>query len=261
MRGHPESEAALDDRLVNESDPARKAQLGSQELTDVGRRIIRLWRAEGSLRLASIALRLATSPLLEYGRVVFFVRELDNDHSWPKAPMPDGLEIRQAHVSEIPKLISAGRADRTLAALRFRRGDQCVVVVDGGGQILHNRWVTVMPTPIPELLRDIIPRHDEAYFYDGYTRPEARSLGLDGVVRSFIFDTLRAAHYARVYSYVRGDNSRGLRAASRWQACVGELWFIRFRRLGAWIVSQCDADGSNAAAWPDLGDATAAWPI
>ena len=235
-----------------------KAQVGSHELTDVGRRIIRLWRADGPVRLASIALRLATSPLLEYGRVVFFVRDLHDDQDWPKAPMSHGLLIRQAHVSEIPKLISAGRTDPMLAAIRFRRGDQCVVVVDAQGQILHNRWVTVMPTPVPELLRDLIPRPDEAYFYDGYTRPEARSLGLDGAVRSYIFDTLRAADYARVYSYVRGDNRPGLRAASRCQTPVGELWFVRFRRLGTWIVSRCDADRSKALTWPDLGDGTLA---
>ena len=241
---------------MNESGSAEKAQIGSHELADVGRRIIRLWRADGSVRLATVALRLATSPLLEYGRVVFFVRELHDDRDWPKAPVSHDLEIRQALVSEIPKLISAGRADPTLAALRFRRGDQCVVVVDVEGRIVHNRWVTVMPTPVPELLRDIIPRVDEAYFYDGYTRPEARSLGLDGAVRSYIFDTLRAARYARVYSYVRGDNRPGLRAASRWQMPVGELWFVRFRRVGAWIVSRSDADGSRATTWPDLGDGT-----
>jgi hypothetical protein len=243
---------------VNESASAEKAQIANHELADVGRRIIRLWRADGSVRLATVALRLATSPLLEYGRVVFFVRELHDDRDWPKAPVSHDLEIRQALISEIPKLISAGRGDPTLAALRFRRGDQCVVVVDAGARILHNRWVTVMPTPVPELLRDIIPRPDEAYFYDGYTRPEARSLGLDGAVRSYIFDTLRAANYARVYSYVRGDNRPGLRAASRWQAPVGELWFVRFRRVGAWIVSRCDADGARAAIWPDLGDGTLA---
>jgi len=111
-----------------------------------------------------------------------------------------------------------------------------------------------MPTPVPELLRDITPRRDEAYFYDGYTRPEARSLGLDGAVRSYIFDTLRAAHYARVYSYVRGDNRPGLRAASRWQASAGELWFVRVRRAGSWIVSRCDAEGASVPIWPDLSD-------
>ena len=210
------------------------------------------------MRIASIALRLATSPLVEYGRLVFFVRALDDDRDWPKAPTSPGLEIRQADVSEIPKLISAGRADPTLAALRFRRGDQCVVVVDRDGQILHNRWVTVMPTPVPELLRDIIPRRDEAYFYDGYTRPEARTFGLDGAVRSYIFDTLRAAYYARVYSYVRGDNRPGLRAASCWQAPVGELGYVRVRRVGSWIVSRSDADRSRTATWPDFGEGTLA---
>src|SRR5262245_17310095 len=134
--------SAQNDRVVNESGSMRKAELGRHELADVGRRIIRLWRADGSMRLASIAFRLATSPLLEYGRVVFFVRELHDDRDWPKAPVSHDLEIRQALVSEIPKLISAGRADPTMAALRFRRGDQCVVVVDAEGRILHNRWVT-----------------------------------------------------------------------------------------------------------------------
>src|SRR5262249_45310902 len=127
--GRP-ARAGLDDRLVNESVLSRKVEFAGQALADVGHRIIRLWRADGCVRIASIALRLATSPLLEYGRLVFFVRELDDDRDWPKAPVSHGLEIRQAHVSEIPKLISAGRADPTLAALRFRRGDQCVVVVD-----------------------------------------------------------------------------------------------------------------------------------
>src|SRR5262245_66560550 len=96
--------SAQNDRVVNESGSMRKAELGSHELADVGRRIIRLWRADGPLRLASIALRLATSPLLEYGRVVFYVRELHDDQDWPKAPMSHGLELRPADLSEITKL-------------------------------------------------------------------------------------------------------------------------------------------------------------
>src|SRR5262250_1458794 len=96
-------ERTQNDRLVSESGLVRKAELGRHELADVGRRIIRLWRADGSVRLASIALRLATSPLLEYGRVVFFVRKLDDDQDWPKAPVSRDLEIRQAQVSEIPR--------------------------------------------------------------------------------------------------------------------------------------------------------------
>ncbi len=235
----------------------RTARAGSHELADAGRRVVRLWRADGSARLASIALRLAVSPLLEYGRIVFFVRDLTVSSGWPDASKSSGFEIRAAQPSDLSELISAGRPDPALAEMRFGRGDQCVVVTDTRGRVLHNRWVTVMPTPIPEILRDIVPRRDEAYFYDGYTRPDARGLGLDGAVRSFIFDTLRAARFTRAYSYVRGNNRPGLRAACRWQTCVGELWFVRVRRLGVWIVGTIDADDTGTAAvWPELRDPT-----
>jgi ribosomal protein S18 acetylase RimI-like enzyme len=239
--------------VVEGSGLGRTARAGSQELANAGRRVVRLWQADGSARLASIALRLAVSPLLEYGRIVFFVRDLAAPSDWPDASKSGGFEIRAAQLSDLSELVSAGRPDPALAEMRFHRGDQCVVVVDPRGRVLHNRWVTVMPTPIPEVLRDIEPRQDEAYFYDGYTRPDARGLGLDGAVRSFIFDTLRAARFTRVYSYVRGDNRPGLRAASRWQTCVGELWFVCIRRVGVWIVGTIDADDpGTAAVWPEL---------
>jgi len=218
-------------------------------LADATRRAVRLWRTDGPARLASIALHLAASPLVEFGHLAFFARELDADAGWPK--LPSGLEIRQAEGADLPGLVSAGRRDPALAEERFQRGDQCVIAVDPEGRIVHNRWVTVIPTPIPELRQDLCPRRDEAYFYDGYTRPEARSLGLDSAVRCYIFEALRRARFERVYSYVRGDNRPGLRAASRWQACVGELSFIRFRGVAAWVVSRHDADRSRSP-WPDL---------
>src|SRR5262245_44136203 len=61
-----------------------------------------------------------------------------------------------------------------------------------------------------------------------------------------------------LYSYVRGDNRPGLRAASRWQVPVGELGYVRVRRVGSWIVSRSDADRSRTATWPDLGEGTLA---
>ena len=126
-----------------------------------------------------------------------------------------------------------------------------MIAIDSNGVVVHSRWVTSIPTPIPELGMAITPGPHEAYFYDGYTRPEARSLGLDSAVRCYIFEALRRARFERVYSYVRGDNRPGLRAASRWQACVGELSFIRFRGVAAWVVSRHDADRSRSP-WPDL---------
>jgi hypothetical protein len=229
----------------------RRVPLKEAGLADATRRAVRLWQTDGTARLANIALHLAASPVLEFGHLTFFVRELDAEAGGPK--LPSGLEIRRAVSSDLPNLVSAGRADSTLAAKRFRRGDQCLVVVDGGGLVLHNRWITVIPTPIPELQRNICPQRDEAYFYDGYTRREARSLGLDGAVRCYIFDALRAIGFRRVYSYVRGDNRPGLRAASRWQTCVGEVSFLRLRGFGAWIISRRDTgDPHSRSPWPEL---------
>jgi hypothetical protein len=230
---------------------SRRVPLKEAGLSDATRRAVRLWQTDGPARLANIALRLAASPLLEFGHLAFFARELDAEVGWPK--LPSGLEIRRAISSDLPKLVSAGRADATLAEERFQRGDQCLVVVDAEGAVLHNRWITVIPTPIPELQRNIWPQRDEAYFYDGYTRREARSLGLDGAVRCYIFEALRAAGFRRVYSYVRGDNRPGLRAAARWQTAVGEVTFLRLRGLGAWILSRRDTgDPHSRSPWPEL---------
>ena len=99
-------------------------------------------------------------------------------------------------------------------------------------------------------------RPDEAYFYDGYTSPAARGLGLDGVARCFIFDMLRADKVERVYSYVRGDNGPGLRAASRWQSNIGEIWYVRIRGFRACMIER-RRNPNGPSAGPD---ARAAWP-
>jgi len=219
-------------------------------LTDAVHRVARMWQTDGPARLANVALHLAAAPLLEFGHVAFFLRELDTEAGWPK--LPSGLEIRQADRSDLPRLVSAGRVDPALAEQRFSRGDQCVVVVDPDGAVLHNRWITIRPTPIPELRRLICPQRDEAYFYDGYTRREARNLGLDGAVRRYIFESLRGAHFRRIYSYVRGDNRPGLRAAYRWQRCVGQICFLRLRGLRAWIIRREAGDLQDQGSWPEL---------
>jgi hypothetical protein len=223
-------------------------------LPDLAHSALRILRQDGPGRLALIAFRLGVSPLLEFGRLVFFARELDDGPTGVEAPA--GIEIRLAAVTDISQLVSAGRPDPRLASERFARGDRCVIAVDGAGAVPHSRWVTSIPTPIPELRMSIRPRPGEAYFYDGYTRPEARGGGLDGVVRRSIFDMLRADRCRRVYSYVRGDNKPGLRAAARWQACVGELWFLRIRGCPAWVLRKraaSERDHASPSPWPDLG--------
>jgi ribosomal protein S18 acetylase RimI-like enzyme len=109
------------------------------------------------------------------------------------------------------------------------------------GTVAHSRWVTTLATALPELGMAVAPRPGEVYFYDAYTRPDQRGQGIDGTVRCFIFETSRAAGFKRAYTYVRGDNPPGLRAAHRWMTCVGELWFLRIRGFRAWLIRKRDA--------------------
>jgi ribosomal protein S18 acetylase RimI-like enzyme len=229
------------------------------------RKAAKVMRDGGPLRLCLMLLRLAASPVIEFGRVVFFLRELDGTWTTPK--LPPGLEVGLAASSDLPRVVSDGRPDPQLPQLcrqRFERGDHCVLIKTDDGTVAHSRWVTTVATAIPELGMSIVPRPGEAYLYDGYTRPDQRSRGIDGVVRCFVFDMLRANGYKRVYSYVRGNNEPGLRAANRWQACVGEIWFLRVRGFRAWLISRRAADARSDAS-PSLPPASrdramAAWP-
>jgi hypothetical protein len=223
-------------------------------------KVVRLLREEGLGRLAMVSLRLATSPLLGFGRVVFFLRELDGQWSTPRAPA--GISVRLASLPELPRLVAARPPDAGLVELfrqRFRRGDWCVVAVEKNGTVAHSRWVSTLATLIPELNMEIRLRSGEAYLYDGSTRPDARGRGIDGVVRCFVFDKLRATGLNRVYSYCRGDNRPALRAANRWQTPVGEMWFLRLRGLGAWVIRRRERRRTVACAGP--AGLTAQWPL
>src|SRR5215475_5309698 len=75
--------------------------------------------------------RLAISPVLEFGRIVFFMRELDM--GWPEPVSLPDIEMRLGAPADIPA-IQAGRHDgKALSALlrhRFERGDRAVLAID-----------------------------------------------------------------------------------------------------------------------------------
>lgn len=213
--------------------PWARQEMGPARLV---RRAVSLLKRDGPLRVAINLLRLTLSPIVEFGRLVFFMRDLGGE--WSGAEVPAGLQLRLASPSEASRLISGGRPDLSLAEERFRRGDRCVVAVAPDGSLVHSRWVTEIATSIPELNMAIRPGPDEAYIYDGYTSPAARGLGIDAVVRCFIFDMLRAEKAKRVYSYVRGNNGPGLRAAARRQENVGQIWYVRLRGFRALMIER-----------------------
>lgn len=176
-------------------------------------------------------LRKLASPLFESGRIVFFVRQLD-EHL-PEVKPDIQLQLRLASPSDLYLLLGGSYPARSEAALkeRFERGDLCFMALDGAGRLAHSRWLTTTRCHILELGMDVVLRPGEAYFYDGYTMPETRGRSIDGAVRCFIFHWLRVVGFERVYSYVRGDNPVALGAARRWQQPIGKLRYLRVRGL------------------------------
>ena len=172
--------------------------------------------------------RKLASPVVEWGRVCFYARDLDADLPAPRAMQ--GIELRQASPADLGRLTYPERpATAESLAERFLRGHRCFMAIDGERKAAHTRWVATDQACIPELDADVVLAAGEAYMYDGYTRPDARGTGIDGAIRCLIFQSMREAGYRRVYSYVRGNNPVGLRAAQRWQRFTGGVRYLRLR--------------------------------
>jgi SAM-dependent methyltransferase len=197
----------------------------------------RVGREAGAVGLVSLACRKLASPLASWGGVTFFERRLDG---WtaPAVGSSPGFQALQMSVADVGALREGGDPTQDIAALaeRFERGDRAFGAIDTAGRICHVRWVATTRVHIPEIDRDIVLAPRQAYFYNGYTRPDARRCGIDGLVRTFIFETLQSEGFRSVYSYVRLDNRAGFRAASRWQQAVGTVRYIRLRRSAPWLT-------------------------
>src|SRR5262249_41431863 len=100
--------------------------------------------------------------------------------------------------------------------------------IASNSEIAHSRWVSTKDTDVPELEMMTRPRAKQGYMYDGYTKPEYCGRGIDGAVRNFIYQTMKCQGVENIYSYVRNDNPVGIRAARRWQARIGTVWYLRF---------------------------------
>ena len=183
-------------------------------------------RRSGSDRFVFRAGRRLVRTVVRWGHVVFFSRALAE--SVPSSTRTDGFRVREASEHELRWLLDGADPDQTTTELRrrFRRGDRCFVGVDSTGRAAHVRWATTRRAYVPELNRDVVLRPGEVYFYNGYTRPDARGRGLDGLVRQEIFRTFAACGCRTAWSYVRSDNPIGRRAAERWQSSGGSIRYL-----------------------------------
>jgi len=173
---------------------------------------------------------------LDFGRITFFKRDLGLDVPHPSAA--DGFAIRRAGAADLDRLSRQRHPERPAALLveRFRRGDLCFLAAGSDHALAHTRWVTSKGARVQELGLDLIVQPGWAYMYDGYTTPTYRGQGVDGAMRWFIFQSLRAEGCKAIYSYVRHDNPVAMRAAQRWQQRVGTLAYLRVGRFAPLVI-------------------------
>ncbi|MBI4526155.1 MAG: class I SAM-dependent methyltransferase [Deltaproteobacteria bacterium] len=206
------------------------------------RKTVRAFHEGGLGHLIARAFQKLSAPIVEFGSIVFFGRNLDQE--LPKSPSSDELTLRQASRADMNLLLQDD--DRPHAAeklrRRFDRGDFCFIALDAEGKLAHSRWATTGSAEIPELGMEIVLNREEAYFYDGYTRPDLRGRGIDGYIRLFIFNSTRALGARWIYSYVRGDNPVAFRAAQRWQQRLGRVWYMRVRGLKPIVIGYSRLD-------------------
>lgn len=225
------------------------------------RRSARLFREIGPRALAIRILRRLTRSQLQVGSLTFFARRADLEAEVRSAP---GFTVRELRATDRQAILFGSESGWETLQPRFAAGDLCFGALDEQGRAVHTRWVTFTGTNVPELGMDFVPAPNAAYFYDGYTRPDARRQGIDAAVRAAIFQAMRSHGRNRVYSYVRNDNPEGLRAASRCQETVARVRYARLfsraplvfgsRSIGAASLVRAreqvaDDARSRAAAW------------
>ena len=169
-------------------------------------------------------------PICRVGYIVFFERDLNNYSSDRRNDSSIRLSVlapRDCSLLAFSRPDSPDAVNRAIE--RFDKGDQCFVALTSNNEVAHSRWVSTNNTYIPELRMNTRPRPKQGYMYDGYSKPGFRGRGIDGLVRNFIFETLKTQGIESVYSYVRSDNPVGIRAARRWQTQLGKIWYLHFR--------------------------------
>ena len=173
----------------------------------------------------------AAAPIVKWGAITFFERALDPLHAGSDSPAAPGVRFRQLGESDVDRMLDGGDPDQDAGILvwRLRRRDRAFAAIDASGRICHVRWVSTTRVRIPEIERDIVLQPRQAYFYNGYTRHDARQRGIDSFVRRTLFEMLRSEGITSVCSYVRTDNAAGLRAASRWQRPAGTIRYVAVR--------------------------------
>jgi ribosomal protein S18 acetylase RimI-like enzyme len=176
-------------------------------------------------------------PVCRFGYLMFFERDLTNFSMTERKISSIRLTVLSPRDCYLLSSSRPGDPHVVAHAMeRFDKGDQCFAAIAPNNDVAHSRWVSTNDTFIPELQMRTRPRANEAYMYDGYSKPEYRGRGIDGTIRNFIFETMKSQGIQNIYSYVRSDNPVGIRAARRWQTQIGRVWYLHFRDTDALVL-------------------------
>jgi ribosomal protein S18 acetylase RimI-like enzyme len=195
----------------------------------VSRRAIATLRGEG---LGAAASKVAGA-LWTRGAVVVFEMHAARVRD-RAAPVP-GVAVRPLEPADLPAYAESQPSSAEMVEARLRRGDRCVVAVEGD-RVLGSRWATTSSADIPDLWLSFPVCPGVAYSYDAFTLPEARGRGIGAAVTAALFDRVVADGASRVVNAVLPDNRAGQGLARGRSEALGTL---RSNRLGDWRLARC----------------------
>jgi GNAT superfamily N-acetyltransferase len=192
-------------------------------------------RAIGAFRDGGLgaAASKAAGALWTHGAVEVF--EMQAARVRDRAAVVPGVTVRLLEDGDLATYTTSQPSSAEMVEARLRRGDRCVVAVDGG-RVLGSRWATTASADIGDLWLSFPVCAGVAYTYDAFTLPEARGGGIGAAITAALFERVVADGANRVINAVLPDNPAGQGLARRRSEPLGVL---RSNRLGDWRVARC----------------------
>ena len=200
------------------------------ESPSVASRAIRTLRAEG---LGAVASK-AAAALGGGGAVVVF--EMQPQRVLDRAGPVPGVLVRPLEQADLPAYAGSQPSTEEMVEARLRRGDRCIVAVEGGS-VLGSRWASTASADIGDIWLSFPLCPGVAYSYDAFTVAEARGRGIAAAVTAALFEELVEDGAERVINAVLPGNPAGQGLARERSDALGAL---RSNRLGDWIVARCE---------------------
>ena len=162
--------------------------------------------------------------MLDFAQCAFSSHEFKRNYAKTEAPPQITLEASLHR--RLGQVNGGYEFSRTEACLRqrFAQGDTCFVGAGHSGYVSiadGRRWAEARR--FPSWREGYLDWTGRGYIYDGFTRSDRRVRGIDSAVRYFIIRSLTDATRLRCYSFMRGDNPIGLRAAFQYGKLIGKV--------------------------------------